>query len=85
MEIVFTKMAKKEFLNLDKPIQIQFKKAIEKLIENPIRKHLKYGIPTYVIKVTKQARFIYDYANERIIILHCFSTHKDYEKWYRNI
>ncbi len=83
-QIYFTDSAKKEFLKLDNSLQIQFKKALLKLKDNPTGKHLKYGIPHHVIKVTKQARIIYNNEPEKIIILHCFGHHKDYEVWYKS-
>lgn len=84
MKIEFTEIATKEFLDLDKSIQIIFKKAIEKILENPFRRYLKYGIPSHVINVTKQARIVYDLEDDLILILHCFSNHCDYEKWYKS-
>jgi hypothetical protein len=37
---------------------------------------------THVEKVTKQARIIYDIKEDRTYILHCFTSHKEYEHWY---
>jgi len=48
------------------------------------RKRLKHGIPCHVEKVTKQARIFYDIREDRIYILHCFDTHKEYEQWYNS-
>ena len=84
INIFFSDILKKEFLKLDNSLQIQFKKAILKLKENPLRKHLKYGIPNHVINVSKQSRIIYEIESDDIIILHCFSNHKDYENWYKS-
>ena len=84
MKIDFSEIAKKEFLDLDKPLQIKFKSAIEKIIDNPIKRHLKYGIPSHVINVGKQSRLIYNMVDDRIIILHCFAVHSDYEKWFKS-
>lgn len=52
--------------------------------ENPLRRHMKYGIPYHVINVTKQARIVFEIENEDAIILHCFSNRKDYESWYKS-
>ena len=84
MKIEFSEIAKKEFLNIDKSLQIKFKNAILKISENPIQRHLKYGIPSHVINIGKQSRLIYNIIDDRIIILHCFSNHSDYEKWYKS-
>jgi mRNA-degrading endonuclease RelE of RelBE toxin-antitoxin system len=83
MNVKFTEHARKEFLKLDKQMQIRFKEAIIKITEFPDRKHLIFGLPYYVINVTKQARLIYEVQENTLFILHCFSTHKNYEKWYR--
>lgn len=84
MNILFTEESRKEFFKLDNSLQILFKKAINKIIEEPERKHLKYGIPAHVIKVNKQARIVYYIDTDKIIILHCFSNHKEYENWYNS-
>ena len=83
MKVLFTEKARKEFLGMERTMQERFKSAILKIKEYPHRKHLKYGLPYYVIKVTKQARIIYEIEEEVIYILHCFKTHKSYEKWYK--
>ena len=50
--------------------------------EMPPRKHMKYGIPCHVEKVTKQARIVFNIEEGYIYILHCFGSHKEYERWY---
>lgn len=85
MNIEFSDIAKKEFLELEKSLQVKFKLAIEKISENPDRRHLKYGISAHVINIGKQSRLIYNVIQDRILILHCFAKHDDYEKWYRMI
>ncbi len=49
MEILFSEKAKKDFLQMDNSLQIQFKKAIEKVQANPLQRHMKYGIPSHTI------------------------------------
>jgi hypothetical protein len=61
-----------------------FLKHFDKISEIPPRRHLRFGLPFNVEEVTKQARFTYDNENNTIIILRCFSTHKEYEKWYKS-
>ncbi len=76
--------AKEDLRSFDKQLQLFFMHHIEKLIEMPPRKkHMKYGIPFHKEDVTKQARLIYAIENEIFIIVRCFATHKEYEKWYK--
>ncbi|MDQ1265468.1 MAG: hypothetical protein QG635_618 [Bacteroidota bacterium] len=84
MDIRFTEKALSEFLSMNKSIQLLFKKGIEKIIEHPLRRHLKYGIPYHVVNITKQSRLIYSIKNDTIYIHHCFTQHKDYENWYNS-
>ncbi len=50
----------------------------------PPRKRMKHGIPCHVVKVTKQARIVCEIKGEKIYVLHCFGSHKGYERWYRS-
>jgi hypothetical protein len=59
-----------------------FIKHMEKLEKMPPRKHMRFGLPYFVEDVTKQARMIYGFEGETLIVLRCFATHKEYEKWY---
>jgi hypothetical protein len=52
--------------------------------EAPPRKHMKHGIPCHVEKVARQARIVYNIKGTQIYILHCFATHKEYERWYKS-
>ncbi len=83
MEILFLDSAKKELENLPREMRAAFLRHLEKIEATPPRKHLKHGIPCQVEKVTRQARIIYDIRGDQIYILHCFSTHKEYENWYK--
>jgi len=84
MELVFSEVAEKELERLTREMQNLFLLHFEKMLERPPRKHMRYGIPCHVEKVTRQARIIYDIKEERIFVLHCFSTHKEYENWYNS-
>ncbi len=84
MELVFSESAKIELENLSYDLKRVFLLHLEKIQYRPPRKHLKHGIPCHVEKVTKQARIIYDILEDRIYILHCFNTHKEYEQWYNS-
>ncbi|QXO94177.1 hypothetical protein KSK55_12670 [Methanospirillum purgamenti] len=84
MEIVFAASASREFERLPRDLQILFLSHFEKIQSLPPRRHLKYGIPFHVEKVTRQARIIYEIREETLYILHCFEDHKDYEHWYNS-
>ncbi len=84
MQLIFSDSAKKELKDLPEELIDIFLKHLEKMQEMPPRKHMKYGIPCHVEKVTKQARIIYDIKGEKIYILHCFGGHTEYERWYKS-
>ena len=84
MKIIFFESAEKELEKLDKPTNLLFGKHIEKIAFMPLRRHLKFGLPFNVEEVTKQARIAYKIEDETIYIIHCFGTHKEYEKWYKS-
>ncbi|HII99586.1 MAG TPA: hypothetical protein HA272_10155 [Methanoregula sp.] len=84
MELVFAEHAQKELADLPPSTQALFLAHLEKIEERPQKKHMRHGIPCHVEKVTRQARIIYNTNGDRVIILHCFATHKEYEKWYNS-
>jgi len=84
MKILITENAEKEYNTADKTLKKLFKKHIKKMTTIPPRKHLKFGLPFNVEQVTKQARIIYKIENNTLYILHLFTTHKEYEKWYKS-
>jgi mRNA-degrading endonuclease RelE of RelBE toxin-antitoxin system len=84
MELVFSDSAKKELTDMPGGMKSLFILHLEKLYSRPPRKHLRHGIPCHVEKVTKQARIIYDTSEDRTYILHCFTSHKEYEDWYNS-
>ncbi len=84
MELLVSDKAKKELEAMPKQLYEDFLNHMEKIQEIPPRKHMKYGIPCHVEKVTKQARLIYQIDAGKLFVLHCFSSHKDYERWYRS-
>ena len=83
MKLEFTQEALKDLETLDKTMLTFFEQHFEKILVMPPRKEMKYGIPFHKEEVTKQARIIYDITGETITIIRCFSTHKEYEKWYK--
>ncbi|MCD6227230.1 hypothetical protein J7J90_01930 [Candidatus Micrarchaeota archaeon] len=84
MEIIITEKAGNDLLNLDKRLQKYFIKHIDKLPEFQKRKHMKFGMPYFVKQVTRQARLVYNVRKDKIYVLRCFKTHKEYEKWYQS-
>ncbi len=84
MELIFSDSARREMVDLEQELKSLFIKHLEKMQEAPPRKHMKYGLPCHVEKVTKQARIVYDIKGEQIYVLHCFANHKEYERWYKS-
>jgi len=84
MEIVFSDFAKKELERLPQELKSLFLKHFEKMIVAPPRKRMKHGIPCHVDKVTGQARIVCEIRRDTIYVLHCFGSHKEYERWYRS-
>ncbi len=80
----FSQEGREDFLSLERQLQMFFKKHLEKLMQLPPRRHLRFGLPYYVEDVTKQARLVYEIEGEKLIVVRCFATHKDYEKWYKS-
>ena len=84
MTIFVSEIAEKELDKMDSSLRASFLNHIEKLDDTKPGKHLRYGIPYFVEKVTKVARIIFNLEEDTIYILHCFTTHKEYEKWYNS-
>ncbi len=85
MEIKFDEDAIRDLDSMDKGVREFFRKHIEKISKMPPRRHLRFGLPGNVEDVTKQARLVYTYRNEETLyIIRCFTTHKEYEKWYKS-
>jgi len=84
MDTRILETAEKELEKISNPLNEQFGKHIEKIASKETNKHLNLGLPYFVENVTKQARIVYYIENEIIFVLHCFKTHKEYEKWYKS-
>ena len=78
-----SKKAEKELDVMEKALRKLFIKHAEKISQMPPKRHLKFGMPFNVEEVTRQARLVYNIEQEKCYILHCFSTHKEYERWYK--
>jgi len=61
-----------------------FVKHFRKISLMPPRRHLRFGLPYNVEKVTEQARFAYERKAGVIFVVRCFATHNEYEKWYKS-
>ena len=84
MKIEFSDAAREEFLKMEQPLQIFFRNHLQKLSEMPPRRHMKFGVPHHVEDVTRQSRLVYDISGNALFVIHCFATHKEYEKWYKS-
>jgi len=86
MKIVFSEKAENELDSADQSLRKLFLKHSEKIVSMPPKRHMKFGLPFNVKEVTKQARIIYQIEGSEGIcyVLHCFKTHKEYERWYKS-
>lgn len=69
------------------PLELQklFYKKIEKIKREELsRKHLHYGYPYFVEKVTASARLTYKINGDVLIFNRCFANHKEYDMWLKN-
>ena len=84
MKIVFSEKAESELDGIDQGMRKLFMKHAEKIASMPPRRHMRFGLPFNVEEVTKQARIVYNKEGDTCYILHCFASHKEYEKWYKS-
>lgn len=84
MEARILETAEKELEKIVNPLNKRFGKHIEKISSNETSRHLEHGLPYFVENVTKQARIIYCLEEETIYVMHCFATHKEYERWFKS-
>jgi mRNA-degrading endonuclease RelE of RelBE toxin-antitoxin system len=83
-KVEFKPDADKDLERMNKELIFKFLKSSRKLKINPSKKHMKFGLPFFIQKVTKQARLIFKIENNMIYILRCFKNHKEYEKYYKS-
>ena len=81
MELVFSDSARKELAEMQQDMKSVFLMHLLKIQSRPPCKHMQHGIPCHVENVTKQAKIIYEVCEDRTYILHCFTSHKEYEHW----
>ncbi|MEW6329679.1 MAG: hypothetical protein AB1468_06240 [Candidatus Micrarchaeota archaeon] len=84
MKIYFSEKARDDFSGMDKQTRKIFWAHINKFSSIPPRKHLRFGIPFFVEKVGKQGRVVFSFDKDELIVIRCFTTHKQYEKWYNS-
>ena len=77
---------KEYFENLPENVKIRAIKRINFILENPTRqRHLKYGLPYFVVEFG-QYRITYKVLeSEQKIIFYFVGNHKEYEKWYSSL
>lgn len=83
MEVHLYELAEKDLDTMDNAVYELFIKHIEKISRLPLRRHLKFGMPFNVEEIG-QGRIIYHIKGETLFIIRCFSSHKEYEKWYKS-
>ena len=84
MKLAYFEHALRDLEKMDGSERKLFIKHIEKIMEMPLQRHMRFGMPFYVEEVTRQARLVYNFENENLFIVRCFATHKEYEKWYKS-
>ncbi len=84
MNVTFSEKAEKELDTCDQSLRKLFLKHAEKIAAMPPKRHLRFGLPFNIEEVTRQARMVYHFEGETCWILHCFKTHKEYERWYKS-
>lgn len=80
MEVCVSEKAKKDLEAMPKILRGSFLAHLEKIPKIPPRKHMKYGISCPVEKDANQARLIYQIDADKLFVLRCFSSHKEYER-----
>jgi mRNA-degrading endonuclease RelE of RelBE toxin-antitoxin system len=83
METEFFDEAEDDLDKMDQAHRKLFIKHIEKISNMQPRRHLRFGLPFNVEEVG-QGRIAYDIKNDVLYIVRCFTSHKDYEKWYKS-
>lgn len=82
MKLIYSEKAGKELEEMDKSISDKFRQHLEKLLNMPPRRHLKFGVPYNVEDITKQARMVYELDGDVFYVMRCFKNHKEYKQWY---
>lgn len=83
MDVKLSEQAANDLDEMDNPAYLLFLKHLEKIAGMPPRRHLRFGVPVHVEDVG-QGRILYQVTGEALLILRCFTSHKDYEKWFKS-
>ncbi len=76
----------KDFKKLDSSLQKIIFKKINYLVQEQItRKHLKYGLPYFVLKINISSRLVYVIKENSLIFVKVFKNQKDYENWFSSL
>jgi mRNA-degrading endonuclease RelE of RelBE toxin-antitoxin system len=82
-EIIYADDWDKYFKKMNKELQIKIWKKIQQLKELEGIRHLKKGLPYFVVE-TNQYRITFKQENNKRIIYFA-GNHKQYEKWYLSL
>jgi len=85
-DVIYSDDFKNDLLKQDKLLQIIIYKKILKISFETLisRKHLMYGQPYFVEKISESSRLVYNISENKLYIIWFFRDHKDYEKWYKS-
>ena len=84
MAITLSTAAERDMDRIDQYLRKIFYSHFKKVQRMPPRRHLLFGLPFNVEKVTSNARFVYTIDGGTLSVQRCFATHKEYEKWYKS-
>ena len=84
MKAFVSENAEKELDGMEPSLSELFFGHMEKMLTMPPRRHMRFGLPFSVENVTRQARMVYHIEDGALYVLHCFKSHKEYEKWYKS-
>lgn len=73
----------KYFKKMNKDVQIKIWKKIEQLKEIDKIRHMKLGLPYFVVETNQYRISFKQQGNKRIIYF--TGNHKQYEKWYLSL
>jgi mRNA-degrading endonuclease RelE of RelBE toxin-antitoxin system len=79
-EVMLHEDAAARLLRMDTSIRERMIKRIARMRDEPVGRHLKYGLDFFVI-VVGQYRIVYTCEGKRKTI-YFVGNHKEYEKWY---
>jgi len=84
MKIEIMDEALRDLRKMDEPHLLSFQKIIDKIAHAPLgSRHMK-RLPFFSPRVG-QGRIVYQVEKDTVYIIRCFTTHDEYERWYRSI